>query len=598
MLRSYIPSEKTFNRIAIAVAVIWHGALAAYCIESHREFLREKHREIREKAQMIEHYLAETIQLCTNTLKTIEPDVRRAEGDVKRIRAILFQHLDARDGILRFSWADSSHKVRTGSHIGIMDVPVDISDRHYIRLAKQQPGRFFISPVVMNRFSGMPQIVICRGVNSHRGSFQGSLSCIIGITPLQDLLIRSVAYRDMDLTILSPYGEVIYRNGTSTNFTALSYNRAAAIPSPQLRNAATPFPASPADGFIVKARTSDEYIDSLHRRSLSKWALCALFGTLLYVALWHWARQHFVQPVQQLMHALNEIPLLKISNIHGAYFGEIIHKIDTIREHLEEAARAREEQARYMSEMEYAVAMIHDLHREQTGFLRSAGIELEDAFNAISRYAYVLEEEISNHAIDPSHAYSFDEVVEIGENLKLMANAYYLTCAIRNGTHHLALRRVNLHTVTIQIIDMLAPNIEHRDLELILHNDDTTAHQCIADELLLRHILWSLFFLAIKYASPSSRIIVRIRKIAGRVLWRVSVEQCATDAIPKAADSLHPFMPIKPGELQQAAVHALSHHANMHLATLLAREMEGMCRAAPFGAHGYSLECSLPERVG
>lgn len=589
------------------IALTYHVVNAAYN-------LSEKHREAIIYQQEYDHYLRELLRGSIRTLERVSAPVSDADGNVQKIHTILFSLLDYRPGLLRFAWSDAAMQLRTGSHIGIFERPIDISDRPYIHIAKRAPGVILITPIVQNRITQLPQIIIAMGLKDVRGRYGGTLAALINLEPLRETFTRSLKETSTEMLVLSPYGEIVFSHGDEARLLEV-WRGSAAYHRAKERDPALPVFSAPGDGFTVITRVSRAVERAIITQAVWEWLALALPLLVLTIGAYIVLMRRIFRPVEHILHTLETMPVAgQGRDEHEGLFADhaldqnalvmLSHKARVIRDRLIEDQRHARDIAQYKEELRQAITLIHQLHREEMAFFQAAGHELEQAFEAIAHYAQTLEEELEARGLDPAHRFEFDDVVEVGENLKLVANAFYIVCMQREGRYRPEKARHGVSDLVQAVIALLEPNIERRGLSLVfVPPEETLSEKGLywhGDGVVLRHVLWSLLFLALRYANPQStvRVVLDSQPAAQdrseKIHITVEVECYDSTLAPGSGVAYSPFLPIQYREAQALLVQLLDQHLNGLILRFLLAPEEGSYSARPLGERGFALDILLP----
>ncbi|MEQ1790612.1 MAG: cache domain-containing protein, partial [Rickettsiales bacterium] len=94
-----------------------------------------------------------------------------------------------------FSWTDTDKKLVVSSNKGVLEEPVDISDRDFIKDAATDAWRMHIGRPIEGRVSGRWVIPVAMGITDYTGKFVGIISLSIDIGVLTEQ-IRNLVKRD------------------------------------------------------------------------------------------------------------------------------------------------------------------------------------------------------------------------------------------------------------------------------------------------------------------------------------------------------------------------------------------------------------------
>lgn len=102
-----------------------------------------------------------------------------------------------------FSWDNPEQQVIVSSNKGVLDKPVDVSDREYVKKAFADPWKMQISRPIEGRVSGRWIIPVAMGLTDYTGKFIGTIMISIDINTLAEQISRMIKRDGISFAIVS-----------------------------------------------------------------------------------------------------------------------------------------------------------------------------------------------------------------------------------------------------------------------------------------------------------------------------------------------------------------------------------------------------------
>ncbi len=102
-----------------------------------------------------------------------------------------------------FNWISVDQKIIVSSNRGILDKPVDVSDRDFVKKAFVDPWKMHIGRPIEGRVSGRWVIPVAMGLTDYTGKFIGTLIISLDISELTDKVSTLVKRNGISFAIIS-----------------------------------------------------------------------------------------------------------------------------------------------------------------------------------------------------------------------------------------------------------------------------------------------------------------------------------------------------------------------------------------------------------
>jgi hypothetical protein len=300
--------------------------------------------------------------------------------------------------------------------------------------------------------------------------------------------------------------------------------------------------------------------------------------------------------MNKLIQGLEAIELEKepTSSQTELYF--LIDKVESIKDHIHAFKEQLSVSNDHKKQLHEALSIIKQLQQDRLAFYRATSLEIQQAFDLISNYATVLEDKILQHNLDPNHQYDFDDVSESGENLKFIANSFYLLSAYENQQYTPSAIPSNIPNILHELVHILEPNITRRNVHFTSDIDDRLSI-FTTDEVLVRHLLWVLCYLAINFAADESEISLIAAKNDNDMTLSIKVTGYDRNVWANKETDYRPFLPIRYTEELDMLMHLFRHHVNSLITQSVLGIIGGHYTIQTLGDKGYSLHIDVPEMI-
>lgn len=160
--------------------------------------------ELRTESNRIELTLANKMESANYLLTALGRQiVVNNARDLVELAQILKAY-DAKGQIYAvFNWINVDQKIVVSSSRGILDKPIDVSDRDYVKKAFIDPWKMHIGRPIEGRVSGRWVIPVAMGLTDYTGKFIGTLIISLDISELTDQVSTLVKRDGISFAIIS-----------------------------------------------------------------------------------------------------------------------------------------------------------------------------------------------------------------------------------------------------------------------------------------------------------------------------------------------------------------------------------------------------------
>ena len=168
--------------------------------------------------------------------------------------------------------------------------------------------------------------------------------------------------------------------------------------------------------------------------------------------------------------------------------------------------------------------------------------EMEETFLAIRRYAGFLEGGLDEDYYHTDTTF-LENLKEAAQNLKFLSNAFYLMCLQKSGGYQGKREALSLQQLAGHTALLFEDALEFRQITLHGLGEDEREQLIEQDTAMVRHVLWGVFFLLMRYADDSANIHFTIRQAENGVRLNADVSACLPGHIASMDEDMSTFSP-------------------------------------------------------
>lgn len=189
-------------------------------VETLTTYEREVQKQMESEALRLDRGLIVEIENASYILESVGRQIQ-ATSDKEANIAQLFFSFAKSEGSARniFSWINKSQMLTVSNNLGVLDKPIDVSDRDYVKKSIAEPWRVHIGRPIEGRLSHKWVLPLSLGLTDKSGTYVGSVIIALDTSVLSDNISRTMkdsgirfAVTNMALTLLtqSPASETFF----------------------------------------------------------------------------------------------------------------------------------------------------------------------------------------------------------------------------------------------------------------------------------------------------------------------------------------------------------------------------------------------------
>lgn len=200
--RPSLSRDFTILTVLIVAALIVLSVWVSWSTYTHQsERILEN---LKKEATRIDKTLEREIAHTNYLLNALAHQISRSNHQDLKTIAQLLKTFDARDQVYAiWAWTNVDKHIVVSSNRGILEEPLDLSDRDYVQKAQADPWRLQIGVPIQGRVSERWVIPIGLGVTDDTGRFIGTLSASVDIDTLTQEIAHLVRREGVSFGIVS-----------------------------------------------------------------------------------------------------------------------------------------------------------------------------------------------------------------------------------------------------------------------------------------------------------------------------------------------------------------------------------------------------------
>ncbi|MCH2547905.1 MAG: hypothetical protein MK052_09905 [Alphaproteobacteria bacterium] len=511
--RSSVTRDFTLLSIVIVFIALLTSVWVTY--ETYIDQSQKVTTEIEQEAIRIERGMNGEITRASYLLEAIGRQIIQRGTIDKTVIAQMLRSFDtSSDYYSVFLWVDEDLKAVTSSRQGVLETPINFSDRIYIQKSKIEPFKIQVGKPIEGRVSNKMVIPLAMGLTDYTGKYIGSVTLSIDLRSLTDLVQEFVRNKDVGFAILSDELKVLSSDETAQHALEPEYviskmslrkpsqGTAGAVTMPNLvsSNRIFSYYRYPAHSpYIILTLYANEW-NALNRLIIPRLMQLILVAAFLVSLLWL-VRFRVIYPVQTLADIAAEIARGKTKiDVPHAGPSEITHlsrQLENIINYISERKRIEEELVAKVLALKTAKDIAEISDQAKMEILRSLRQEIFPALEQVLGASNILHEQpygdikikeykTSIKKLDNASSHLAEVVHEVFEFPKLMVMEPLLTR-----------RPVDVASILHKCVVLMSATLQREEVEIHIKTQENLPKLAI-NELHLIHVIMQLLVACIR----------------------------------------------------------------------------------------------------
>lgn len=525
--------SRDFALLSVAILFVLSVISTVVTFTTYAAHSEHVAQEMDKESLRIEQALNAEMETANYTLASLGKQiVLDPDRNLTRLAQIL-KSFDSKDYIYSIlSWVDPNQMLVVSSNKGVLEKPVDISDRDYVKKSFADPWKMAIGRPIEGRVSGRWVIPVSMGITDYTGKYIGTIMISIDIGMLTGRIGNLVKREGLSFAILSKTMIPLAQVSDDKDFVANNFPLQKLVnvnfshnPSGLLSQANmfwntgnyTYYRASSTYPYIVLLGYDTRYSDET-MRGLLWWRLLQVLAMAVFFVAFLWiVRVRMIRPLVEMATVAGAVAKGEACAIFPrggpVEIEGLAVQIRKISEYIEETKRIRDELRNKMFMLKKAKDQADIERRSQSEFLAYVCQEMRTPLNNIIGGAQVMKDQLYGPLENRKYRQYAADIYTTG-NILIDSTQDLLTLAKAEMDYiELVEKPVEIAGAINKALRFLADKMQVEKLGIKVQLQDPMP-RLVADEFRLQQILMNLLLHALSHALPESTILLEARLVA------------------------------------------------------------------------------------
>ncbi len=447
--------------------------------------------------------------------------------------AQILKSFDSKDYIYSIlSWVNPDQLLVVSSNKGVLEKPIDISDRDYVKKSFADPWKMAIGRPIEGRVSGRWVIPVSMGITDYTGKFIGTIMISIDINMLTERISNLVKRDGLSFAILSKTMIPLAQVSDDKDFVANNFPLQKLVNVNFSKNPSglvsqvnmfwntgnyTFYRASANYPYIVLLGYDPRYSDQTVR-GLLWWRLLQVMAMAVFFVAFLWiVRVRMIKPVIEMTSIATSVAKGEACAIlprgGPVEIEGLALQIRKISEYIEETKRIQDELRNKMFMLKKAKEQADIDRRSQSEFLAYVCQEMRTPLNNIIGGAQVMKDQLYGPMENRKYRQYAADIYTTG-NILIDSTQDLLTLAKAEMDYiELVEKPVEIAGSINKALRFLSDKMQVEKLGIKVQLQDPMP-RLIADEFRLQQILMNLLLHALSHALPESAILLEAKVVS------------------------------------------------------------------------------------
>ncbi len=525
--------SRDFALLSLAILFVLSVISAVVTISTYSTHSERVANDMEKESIRIEQALNTEMENANYTLTSLGKHIV-LDQDRNLIKlAQILKSFDSKEYIYSIlSWVNPEQLLVVSSNKGVLEKPIDISDRDYVKKSFADPWKMAIGRPIEGRVSGRWVIPVSMGITDYTGKFIGTIMISIDINMLTERISNLVKRDGLSFAILNktliPLAQVSDdKDFVSNNFPLpklvnvnFSKNPSGMVSQINMlwnTGSYTYYRASLNYPYIIllgyDARYNDEAV-----RGLLWWRLLMVVAVAVFLVTFLWiVRIRMIRPIIDMTSIAASVAKGEACAIMArggpVEIEGLAVQIRRISEYIEETKRIQDELRNKMFMLKKAKEYADIDRRSQSEFLAYVCQEMRTPLNNIIGGAQVMKDQLYGPLENRKYRQYASDIYTTG-NILIDSTQDLLTIAKAEMDYiELVEKPVEIAGAINKALRFLSDKMQVEKLGIKVQLQDPMP-KLIADEFRLQQILMNLLLHALGHALPESTILMEAKLIS------------------------------------------------------------------------------------
>lgn len=428
-----------------------------------------------------------------------------------------------------FSWIDENQYNVVSSNRGVLDKPIDVSDRDFVKKSLAEPWKIQIGRPMEGRVSKKWVIPVAMGLTDDTGKFIGTILISLDISALTEKISRAVDRPGISFALTTSTFAKITEHSTIANFMETYFPREKLL---QLDLAQKP------SGVFAKGRPFDTGRMYTFYEASSKYPFTILLGydgqvgqgvlwsillprlvqiaivTGFLIAMLWLIRVRVMRPVEHLTEAAAHMArgeaVVLTESAAPAEINALVQQLRKVGDYLGERVRIEDELQHKIQMLRRAKETAELTNQIKVEFLASMSQELRTPLNTIVAFSEVMKNQYYGPIQNEKYLQYSQDIHKSGQQLLEVINDVLALAQVEAGMLDLKEKPIRLPVMLNKCLRLIQEKLHQSGVSVRLQLADGLP-KLLMDELRIKQIILNLLTYCLKSTPAGGEILVEAR---------------------------------------------------------------------------------------
>lgn len=212
--------NRDFTMLSLFIVIILLLVSAWVTVETLNNYADDVRKRLENDALRVDRALIVETENASYILESLGRQIQATGLQDQDAVAQLFFSFAKSEGPKRsiFSWIDKNQQLIISSNLGVLEKPIDVSDRDYVKKSIAEPWKVHIGRPILGRLSKKMVLPLSLGLTDDNGTYAGSVIVAVDIASLTDDLGRVIKDSGTRFAISNLAGTLITQTQASERF--------------------------------------------------------------------------------------------------------------------------------------------------------------------------------------------------------------------------------------------------------------------------------------------------------------------------------------------------------------------------------------------
>jgi signal transduction histidine kinase len=405
--------SRDFALLSVFIVFILVLASVWVTFETFANYEKDVAKQMERESLRLDRALIVEIENASYILESIGRQIQATNDESANITQLFFSFAKS-EGPKRgiFSWVNKEQLITVSNNLGVLDKPIDVSDRDYVKKSIAEPWKVHIGRPIDGRLSHGWILPLSLGLTDRNGTYLGSVVIALDTETLNNTISRSIkdagihfAITNLSLTLLTQtpsaldffnanfdvnrLAKIDFDRTTSGNYSKASVFHRSQIYTYFERSSQYPY-------VIFLGLDSSQSIAALRKMLLPRLFQLLVIAVFLLFVLWT-VRKRIIQPVIALTEQTATIVRgdgFDPNQTHGPLeIEQLAHEIERLYEYINERRRIEAELRMKNAELTRIKEAAQITNQVKADFFAYVGQELSEPVETILQQIETLKDQ-------------------------------------------------------------------------------------------------------------------------------------------------------------------------------------------------------------